>query len=304
LEDFVTAQFTVQLTDPTHEAAGLETSILANFSEAAGDWLSHFADNGSIDFQIVIAPTAAGRSESAPASLVWAGDDHGVPLYQASTLHELATGIDANGAVPDAVITIDPSYLHHDLWIDPSPVSETSPVPSDKVDLASIFRHEIGHDLGIIGATPAGGWSPGWETTFDAQTVATDGGVFFVGAHARAVYGGDVPITTLANGEAHSHLGNTLAEPAGRDLMNGVAFYFGTRYEVTPLDLAILEDIGAPLVAPAVATAGAVIGAADPPPAATESGQGGWTGHYWEQGDHHHSGRAAHADADYHHYWG
>jgi hypothetical protein len=302
LEDFVTARFTVHLSDPSHEAAGLERSILADFREAAGDWLSHFADQGSIDFQVVIAPTAVGRSESAPASLVAAGYDQGIPLYQPGTLHELATGIDVNGAAPDAVITIDPSYLRHDLWIDPSPAHATSLVPSDRVDLTSIFRHEIGHDLGIIGATPAGASSPGWETTFDAQTATINGGVFFVGAHARAVYGGDVPITTLSNSEALSHLGNTLAEPAGQDLMNGVAFYFGTRYEVTPLDLAILEDIGAPVLAPAIAAASAPFGgpngAADPPPAASGSEHDGWTRSPWERGDHHH------AHADYHHYWG
>jgi hypothetical protein len=137
------------LNDPGHVAAGLESTILADFNVAARDWLSHFASSGSIDFQINIAPTAEGRAESAPASLVAAGYDRGAPVYEPGTLDELATGVDVNGAAPDAVITIDPSYLRQGLWIDPSAAHPASPVSRDKVDLTSIFRHEL--VPGIIG---------------------------------------------------------------------------------------------------------------------------------------------------------
>jgi hypothetical protein len=296
------------LSDPGHAAAGLEGAILGDFNVAAADWLSHFDGKGSIDFQINIAPTAEGRSESAPASLVAAGFDHGIPVYEPGTLDELATGVDVNGAAPDAVITIDPSYLRQGVWVDPSPQRPASPVPSDKVDLTSIFRHELGHDLGIISATPGNGPSPGWETTFDAHTAATDGGVFFVGANARAAYGGNVPVTTLPTAEAHSHLGNSLNEAAGQDVMNGIAFYMGTRYQVSALDLAILEDIGAPVVQPSVAAAGARHGvslaAAHAPQAVADAEKDGRTGAHWTGDDHHLARVATDLHADYHHYWG
>jgi hypothetical protein len=241
--------FTVAVKDPNHAADSLDGTLAEDFSVAAGDWLQHLTGLGSIDFEIDIGPTPAGRAESAPAVVLPAGTAaDGTPVYEPGTLYELRTGIDPNGAAPDAVISIDPNYLRQAVWADPTPADTTDAVPGDRVDLVSVLRHETGHTLGIISATPGGGGSVPWETTFDQQTVARSDGAFFVGEHARAAYGGDVPLTTLPGGEAYSHLGNSLAEPAGTDLMNGVAFYLGTRYEVSPLDLAILEDIGAPVV--------------------------------------------------------
>lgn len=81
--------------------------------------------------------------------------------------------------------------------------------------------------------------------------VPQDGNLFFEGPHAEAVYGGPVPLTWGDYG----HVGNRAA--TGRsgqgligDLMNGVAWYGGVRYSISPLDLAIAADAGLPVTEP------------------------------------------------------
>jgi hypothetical protein len=293
--------FTVTVNDPGHAADFLGGMLIDDFSTAAADWLGHLTGSGSLDFEIDIGPTAAGRAESAPAIVVPAGTAvDGTPVYEPGTLYELRTGIDPNGAAPDAVISIDPSYLRNSVWADPTPADTSDAVPADRVDLVSVLRHETGHTLGIISATPGGGGATAWDTTFDQLTVAQGNGIYFVGQHALAAYGGGVPLTTLTGGEAYSHLGNSLAEPAGADLMNGVAFYLGTRYEVSALDLAILDDIGAP-VAPNVAEPPAPYGLPRDLVASA------WNGHYHlaQYSGQPYDGQAALPGADPHHEgWG
>jgi hypothetical protein len=48
------------------------------------------------------------------------------------------------------------------------------------------------------------------------------------------------------------HLGNVppgAGQDLGSDLMNGIAFFNGSRYAISPLDVAILADTGIPLAA-------------------------------------------------------
>ena len=64
-----------------------------------------------------------------------------------------------------------------------------------------------------------------------------------------AHHGGPVVVTTNNHEENYSHLGNTLSEATdpktgGPDLMFGVYFDTGKRYEVSDLDVAILKDLG------------------------------------------------------------
>ncbi|MGH1571390.1 DUF4214 domain-containing protein [Methylobacterium sp. P31] len=106
--------------------------------------------------------------------------------------------------------------------------------------------HEIGHGLGIISYRNSNtGVLPNYEMVFDKYTVVNpDGSVSFVGPNAESVYGGLVSVTTLNNGEQYSHFGNSISEPDGRDLMNGVEFDYGTRYNISNLDIAVMKDLG------------------------------------------------------------
>ncbi len=65
--------------------------------------------------------------------------------------------------------------------------------------------------------------------------------------HAKAVYGGNVPLTFA---DAF-HVGNRAPRPGSNisdDLMNGVGFLRGHRYNISALDLAMLTDAGVPIV--------------------------------------------------------
>jgi hypothetical protein len=77
---------------------------------------------------------------------------------------------------------------------------------------------------------------------------ASNGTVSFTGPTAEAVNGGPVAVTTLANGEAYSHLANSYADPNGHDLMSGLGITLGDT--ISAIDLAILQDVGVPVVKP------------------------------------------------------
>jgi hypothetical protein len=72
--------------------------------------------------------------------------------------------------------------------------------------------------------------------------------VYFTGPAAETVNGGPVVITTLNNGEAYSHLANSPSDPNAEDLMSGLGLTPGAT--ISAVDLAILQDIGVPVVNP------------------------------------------------------
>ncbi|MGC1274313.1 MAG: PEP-CTERM sorting domain-containing protein [Planctomycetaceae bacterium] len=122
----------------------------------------------------------------------------------------------------------------------------------------SVMLHELGHALGFNGwRDQFNGTLPTntdvdrqYASVFDDLTVFDGSDFFFVGELAQAVYGGPVPLT-FGN---IFHLGNTLPRPGENlipDLMNGVVFTDGVRYEISALDVAMLRDTGlAPAAVP------------------------------------------------------
>jgi hypothetical protein len=84
-------------------------------------------------------------------------------------------------------------------------------------------------------------------STFDEHVVFDGQHLYFTGPEAMAKYG-DRPVpVTLGN---NWHLGNFDPDPGSDlipDLMNGERFYFGTRYDISQLDLAILADTNIPV---------------------------------------------------------
>ena len=205
----------------------------------------------ALDILVRVAPIAGGRASTAPSTTVLIGTNGARQLYEVGTINELRTGQDPNGSEPDAVITVDPSYLTNELWLSSDPLAA---VPANKTDGFTAFLHEMGHALGIIGlrdvATAALGPD---ETTFDKLTaISADGTPTFVGKAAVAINDGPVGLTAIENsGQNYFHFGNSLDEPLGRDLMNGVALFRGTRYGISGLDLAVVQDLGLSILAPA-----------------------------------------------------
>ncbi|HSO39233.1 MAG TPA: hypothetical protein VLT33_42195 [Labilithrix sp.] len=118
-----------------------------------------------------------------------------------------------------AWITFDASTSFH---FDPDP-ELGAPVPAGKLDFVSVALHEIGHVLGF-----------GTADAFKKQI--TSGA--FTGPKARALFGGPLPLTADL-----AHVPNGTMSGGQRMLMD-TSDATGARYLPTPLDQAVLQDLG------------------------------------------------------------
>jgi hypothetical protein len=257
------------------ERAGIESHV-----QAAGQhWMNVIAvpDARFIEIEIAIAdiPTANGGSLIA----AYIGQIGGRDAYEQGVTHELRVGDDPNGADPDARITIGLDYLRNELWFDPDPMARTAPVPANRTDAMSTLLHEFGHILAyngwadlVTGEPNPDYWSvfdswfaPGVSPTFNGPAAVTAWGVppeLTVGNIFHWANGDVIADARCETGTAAWHFGTPSpracsAPPSGdrpRDvegqpglvdqLMNGVVFYRGTRYYISPLDVGVLIDVG------------------------------------------------------------
>jgi hypothetical protein len=240
--------YDVTFDDPGGEFSSFYDGIVSHTRAAGEDWSRHLRGSASLEVLVQFdpaVPTALGGS--AGSAIV--GSAGPISIVEQGATSELRTGIDPNGTTPDVVFIFGSSFLSNDLWFDPDPVQRTALVPIGGVDAMSVFLHEFGHVFAFNGARDATtGELPGSiESTFDVHTRFDHGDFFFTGERAVELYGGPVPLTS----GNYKHLGN--APPrAGADLvpdlMNGVSFIRGTRYDISSLDLAIFADVGVPLL--------------------------------------------------------
>ena len=247
--------FDVTFNDPGNAYSSYYSSIQNNIVAAGNQWASYF-NTSSINTTLTVnigfdsIPTANGGS----ATTSFYNTQGGIFTYEQGAAYELRTGVDPNGAAADINFNIGINgYLQSELWFDPTPNNLLDDiVPINQTDARSVFLHEFGHALGFNGwRNGSTGLLPGnYQSTFDAFTtlINTPQGdtLFFTGAQAQAVYGGLVPLS-FGN---YGHVANGDGRPGSNlisDLMNGITFFRGTRYEVSALDLAILSDIGLPV---------------------------------------------------------
>jgi len=262
---FAQTTFNISFTDPGAAYTSYYADLTRSITAAGNTWLSYFPTDRpttelSINVNFADIPTLA--ATSADVSLV--GQVNGIDTYGWSAPTKVLTGNDINGDSPDALLYVGLNYLQNVLWYDPTGGSAGSTIPSNKVDAYSAIMHEFGHIWGFNGWRDGStGLLPGdYQSTFDSLVTldaSAPGGptLFFTGAHAEAVYGGPVPLT-FGN---YGHLSNPGARDGNdllNDLMNGVAFNTGRHYNISALDIAVLQDTGLPLNAMPVPEPGTI----------------------------------------------
>jgi hypothetical protein len=233
--------------------SGQAAAILQDATAAAGDW-GQFIGGGQAPLRITVDVSAIGSvylATGGSTSNVAIGTLDGRALMEPSAQYTLTTGTYLPGSTSDITITIGSAYLPQ-MYLNPDPAIPGT-APPDKYDLVGILRHEMAHGLGMVGFIAPGGSRGADETLFDHYVQQNpDGTASFVGPTADAVYGGPVPLTTASNGEQFYHLGNSGADPATQDLMSGLGLPPGAARPISALDLAIMKDIGEPVLSAGV----------------------------------------------------
>lgn len=236
-------QYEIQISDPYNAFMGKQSELKANVKGAIEQWNSELVMRGTL--RVLVQPTddPSVSLEAASVSNTFIGYHNGIPVYEEGAAHLIRTGINLDCSQPDLIITINAEYFRSEVWIDPMPLARLAAVPMDKVDLVSLLTHELGHAFGFLGFIDAttGLTNPNYLSVFD-QFIKKDaaGNVYFTGANAKAEYGSRVPLTP----GNYYHYGTSRTPALFTSLMNGLVIYYGTRYSVGALDLAIMRDLG------------------------------------------------------------
>lgn len=238
--------YSVEVTGRNARTSGADPELTAIIGSALGLWTQHLAGGAGIEIEVEFNDLVP-RSAAHALTSTYVRTDGANAIYEQGVAYEIRTGVDPNGALPDVRILVNGDYFYTELWFDPAPTLRSTPVPVGRIDAVSLFAHEIGHALAYNGWWDvAQGLMPlGYGSTWDANTLWDGSMLFFVGARAMSFYGGPVPVTTGNNW----HVGNATGPGVDLldDLMNGVQLERGRRYDVSPLNLAMLADMGLPL---------------------------------------------------------
>lgn len=234
----------VTFNDPGGEYSSFHEAIAENMAGAAAAWGDTVASHPNATIDILVGfndqPTASGGAGDYRFIETISGRN----FFEPGIVSELKSGIDISPQIPDAEIDIGFSYLDI-LYFDPEPFERVDPVPGNRTDAVSTFIHELGHVFGFNGWRD---WSSGEYyadagSVFDTFVEEQQGLYYFTGPNAVTEYGGPVPLTV----NNLYHVGNA-APRAGSDLlddiMNGVQSYFGRREYISPLNVAMLADLG------------------------------------------------------------
>ena len=218
---------------------------------------------------LVNAPTTivyAVTGENSPSSstLASAGSDlvaPGAGFFATVVQQKIQSGTDANGSAADGDITFNFG----------NPWAFGTSVGRNQYDFTSTAMHELLHTFGFLSYTedPGGNTGRSW-TTFDQFLVTADGsrvinnnyrwnsayninltggggGLYFGGPNAVAAYGGPVPLYTpwpWEWGSSVTHLDDDSFTGADTMLMNAVTDTGPGVRVLSPVELAILRDLG------------------------------------------------------------
>ena len=202
----------------------------------------------------------------------------GAGYYGTVVQTKILTGTDANGAAADSQLTWNFAY----------PWALGDSVPGNQYDFQSVAMHEIVHSLGFLSGIGSPSsidttWSIydsflststgtavingnyTWNSAYTANLTGANGGLYFDGPNAVAVYGGPVPLYTpgtWTSGSSVTHLNASPVKPTGTTayLMDpSDGFGLGVRV-VTPVEVGILKDLGYTIVTPSGASVFFIVG--------------------------------------------
>ena len=219
-------------------AGSVVASIQSCLTQALNNIASHFSAKGNLDVKVVpeittksVLAEASGALVAMPSSLL--SSAHGATLTT-DFLAESQTGIDANGSQPDATVYINMADLS---LFDLNPLVAPT---STQYDLTTILTHEMLHALGFDGLI---GSSASQSTAYDRYVVMQNGTPYFTGPDAQSVYGGPVPLAPVSTGAGSAYYHVAVSS----DLMNNTIGPAQVK-TISKLDLAILQDLGAPVL--------------------------------------------------------
>jgi hypothetical protein len=208
----------------------VQSGIQACLNKALADLGKYFNAKGVLDLQI-LPETVSSKvlAETSPAVI-----RTGVTTESTEFQLESTTGLDSNGSSYDAVVYVNLANLSS-MNLDPTRAPSTS-----QFDLTTILEHELLHALGFTGEI---GSNTNASSPYDSLVRYTNGVPYFVGAYAQALYGGPVPLAPASAGSGSAYYHVNLPG----DLMS-TAIGQGQVRTISSLDLAILQDIGAPVL--------------------------------------------------------
>ena len=244
------------------ETAGLSATIINSVEEvalAAANYWTRFLNIGNTNIEIDIDFDEFRNAQDIPTNtLASAGPDifqflefdNGNPVFEASTLREIRTGVDSNGAAGDIEITLNSLQLANGGFFFGNFANGNliESVPSSQIDLFTVLAHEIGHGLGFISFVdgPTSFSATSNLSTFDQlisfQTInnGQDLQGEIVSPNAVAVFGDSIPLDVNDAG----HLSGS--DPRIDDLLEAILSP-GERQFVSPLSIGVFQDLGVPV---------------------------------------------------------
>ena len=230
--------YTLDWTSFSAYASSVQASIQSCLTKALNNIGQFFNAKGSLDIQVIPENTnktvlAEASGALVPVSSSIASTAHGASQTTGFLL-ESQTGVDINGSQADATVYINMANLSQ-FNLNPSVLPSSS-----QYDLTSILTHEMFHALGFDGMI---GSSTTQMTSYDTYVVTKNGTPYFTGPYAESVYGGPVPLAPVSKGSGSAYYHVAVAS----DLMND-SISAGQVKTVSKLDLAILQDLGAPIL--------------------------------------------------------
>lgn len=216
--------------------ASEQQAVLDTVNAAATIWSWYLTPaNITLDLALVVDNSLFSGdtlAEGGPEAFYFTGATfNGARVYESNTAIELRTGRDRNGSAADLHIDLTVNSIRNMLTFK---TDDSASVPRGRVDALSVFLHEIAHGLGFL--------------SFDGDTSSASvydtfiRSGYFTGANAELAAG--APVGVPLEGGSLSHLSESSA--FGADLMSPVTGS-GVNNHISPVDLAIMQDIGVPL---------------------------------------------------------